>query len=62
MPAQRRELQPFVVKGAVVGGRVHANFVSLPERVGENTHHASIAEIHSLLQAGRVALRGEEDR
>ena len=61
VPAQRSELQPFVVKGAIVDGKVSAKFVSLPERVGEDTRHASIAEIHSLLQAGRVALRGAQD-
>ncbi len=37
VPAQRRELQPFVVKGATASRKVHANFVSLPERVGEDT-------------------------
>jgi Putative DNA-binding domain len=57
VPQQRRELQPFLVKGALVDGKISTRFVSLPKRVGEDTAHAPIAEIHSLLQAGRVALR-----
>lgn len=57
VPRQRRELQPFLVAGAFVDGKISTKFVSLPQRVGEDTTHASVAEIHSLLQAGRVALR-----
>ena len=57
IPRQRRELQPFVVRGAMVAGRVNNTFVSIPERYGEDTRYAGIAEVHSLLQAGRVALR-----
>jgi hypothetical protein len=59
VPQQRQELQPFLVKGALVNGRISTRFVSLPQRVGEDTTHAPIAEIHSLLQAGRVALRAQ---
>lgn len=57
VPPQRPELQPFVVRGAIIAGKVHNTFVSIPERDVEDTRYSSIAEVHALLQAGRVALR-----
>lgn len=57
VPSQREEMKPFVVKGAVVSGKLRATYVSIPERDGEDTRYADASEVHSLLQAGRVALR-----
>jgi hypothetical protein len=57
IPPQRDEIKPFVVKGVVVAGDVRGTHVSIPVRDGEDTRYADPAEIHSLLQAGRMALR-----
>jgi hypothetical protein len=57
VPSQRPELKPFIVKRVVVAGSIRANHVCIPERDGEDTRFADPAEVHSLLQAGRVALR-----
>jgi hypothetical protein len=57
IPPQRAELKPFVVKGVVVSGKARLMHVSIPVRDGEGTRYASPSEVHSLLQAGRVALQ-----
>jgi hypothetical protein len=57
IPSQRTELKPFVVKGALVSGAVRATHVCIPVRDGEHTRFADPSEVHSLLQAGRVALQ-----
>ena len=57
VPPQRAELKPFVVKGVVVSGSIRAAHVSIPVRDGEDTRYADPTEVHSLLQAGRVALQ-----
>jgi len=57
VPPQREELKPFVTRGVVAAGRIHATHVSIPVRDGQETRYASPAEVHSLLQAGRIALR-----
>ncbi|MGH2550384.1 MAG: AlbA family DNA-binding domain-containing protein, partial [Thermomicrobiales bacterium] len=58
VPPQREELKPFVIDGIVTAGGTRTTFVSIPVRDGENTRYAGTAEIRSLLQAGRVALKG----
>ncbi|MGH3005641.1 MAG: AlbA family DNA-binding domain-containing protein [Gaiellaceae bacterium] len=57
IPPQREEVKPFVVKGVVVSSGVRDTHVSIPVRDGEDTRYADPAEVHSLLQAGRIALR-----
>lgn len=57
VPPQREEIKPFVTKGVVAGGKIHTTYVSIPVRDGEETRYAGPSEVHSLLQAGRVALR-----
>ncbi|HZC83256.1 MAG TPA: hypothetical protein VE194_02430 [Rubrobacter sp.] len=56
VPAQPPERKPFVVRGAVVDGRVREQFVGVPVRVGEDTVWDDLAGIHAQLVAGRVAL------
>lgn len=58
IPAQPEYARPILVRGALVGGRVIGTHVSVPFRVGEDTGHWDASMIHSLIQAGRVALRG----
>lgn len=57
VPPQRPELKPFIVNGVVVRGAIRSQHVCIPERDGEDTRFANAAEVHSLLQAGRIALR-----
>jgi hypothetical protein len=57
IPPQREESKPFVLGGVVVAGAHRAMHVSIPERDGEDTRFADAAEVRSLLQAGRIALR-----
>jgi hypothetical protein len=45
-----------MVTGMLSGGRVIGTYVSVPIRVGEYTSHWDASMIHSLVQAGRVAL------
>lgn len=57
IPPQPEELKPFLVHGAVVGGRVEGAFISIIRRRGEDSIPASPASIHSMLVAGRGLLR-----
>jgi hypothetical protein len=57
IPPQRPDLQPFVVGGSVLDGKVRRAFVSIPTRDGEDTRYADVSEVHALLQAGRINLR-----
>jgi hypothetical protein len=56
VPEQADALKPFLVHGAVIGGRVVGTHVSFFERRGSDTRAASPAELHALMNAGRVAL------
>jgi hypothetical protein len=56
VPAQPSEARPVMVTGMLSGGRVTGTYVSVPIRVGEDTSHWDASMIHSLVQAGRVAL------
>jgi hypothetical protein len=58
VPPQPEELQPFLVHGAVVGGRVEGAFISIVRRRGEASIPISPAAIHAMLSAGRALLRG----
>jgi Schlafen, AlbA_2 len=59
VPPQPEEIQPFLVRGAIVERRFRGSYFSLVTRRGEDTLATDAAAIHSLLVAGRVALRGE---
>jgi hypothetical protein len=58
IPAQPEYARPLLVRGALVDGRVIGTHVSVPFRVGEDTGYWDASMIHSLIQAGRVALKG----
>ena len=58
IPAQPEYARPLLVRGALADGRVIGTHVSVPFRVGEDTGHWDASMIHSLIQAGRVALKG----
>jgi hypothetical protein len=45
-----------MVSGVLQGDRVIGSHVSVPIRVGEDTAHWDASMLHSLVQAGRVAL------
>lgn len=57
IPPQRAELMPFLIHGAVIGGRVNNAFISIVERRDDEGLADSIASIHSTLVAGRALLR-----
>ncbi|MFF7941540.1 helix-turn-helix domain-containing protein [Nocardia gamkensis] len=57
IPPQPDELKPFLVHGAVIGGRVNNTFLSIVERHDDEGIAASIASIHSALVTGRALLR-----
>lgn len=56
-PPQPDELRPFLVHGAVIGGRVNNTFLSIIERHDDEGIAASIASIHSTLVTGRALVR-----
>jgi Putative DNA-binding domain len=62
VPPQPEEMQPFLVRGAVTGGRLSGSFVSVVTRRGEDTLATDVASIHALLAAGRAALRTRRRR
>jgi len=55
VPPQPVSRTPFLVRGAVVDGKVKTIFISLPVRDGEDTTWSDMSSIHALLQAGRLA-------
>ena len=57
IPAQPEELRPFILSGALLGASVIGTHVSIPFRAGEDTAYLDPAAVHSLLAAGRSALR-----
>jgi hypothetical protein len=58
IPAQPEYARPLLVRGAVADGTVIGTHVSVPFRIGEDTGYWDASMIHSLIQAGRVALQG----
>ncbi|MBF6336831.1 hypothetical protein IU450_13140 [Nocardia abscessus] len=54
---QDEELKPFLVHGAIVGGRVEGAYISIVRRSGEDSIPISAQQIHSTLAAGRALLR-----
>jgi hypothetical protein len=56
IPEQPEALKPFFVRRAQLAGRVRTEHLALPVRVGDATSHWELAELHSLIIAGRAAL------
>lgn len=56
IPQQPEALKPFFVRRAQVAGRVRTEHLALPVRHGADTSHWDLAEVHSLIIAGRAAL------
>jgi len=56
IPEQPEALKPFFVRRAQLAGRVRTEHLALPIRVGDATSHWDLAELHSLIVAGRAAL------
>jgi Putative DNA-binding domain len=61
VPPQAAALQPFLVTGAVVEGKVLGSHFALYVRRGEHCEPASPAVIHGQLLAGKVALDSISD-
>lgn len=58
VPAQPEESKPFLVHGAIVGGKVEGAFISIVQRRGEHSIATTGPSIHATLAAGRALLRG----
>jgi hypothetical protein len=56
IPEQPPALKPFFVRRAQIAGRVRTEHLALPIRVGDVTSNWDLAELHSLIVAGRAAL------
>jgi hypothetical protein len=61
VPPQPEALKPFLVHGALVGGRVEGAFISIVRRRGEGSIVTSAPAIHAMLVAGRARLQNQED-
>lgn len=57
VPAQAAEQKPFLVHGAVVGGRAEGTFISIVRRRGEGSIVTTASQIHAQLTAGRALLQ-----
>ncbi|MFE9661740.1 RNA-binding domain-containing protein [Streptomyces sp. NPDC005955] len=57
VPVQPEELMPFLVKGAIVSGRVSGSYFSIPQRIGSDKFPASAESVHSMLVAARAIFR-----
>jgi hypothetical protein len=60
IPSQAEELKPFLVHGAIVGGKVEGAFVSIVRRRDEHSVPITAPAIHAMLAAGRALLRRGE--
>jgi hypothetical protein len=56
IPAQDEGQKPFIVHGALVGGKVRGAFVGIPRRVGDSTIFVEPQTLHARLRAGERAL------
>jgi hypothetical protein len=57
---QAEELKPFLVHGAIVGGKVEGAFISIVRRRDEHSVPITAPAIHAMLAAGRALLRRGE--
>lgn len=58
VPKQPREMQPFLVHGAIVGDKIEGTFFSIVRRRGEASITTSAAQIHAYIAAGKAFLQG----
>jgi hypothetical protein len=58
VPPQPREMQPYLVHGAVVGDKNEGAFFSIVRRRGEASIPTSAAQIHAYIVAGKAFLQG----
>jgi hypothetical protein len=58
VPPQVESFKPFLVRGAILGGKLNESYVTLVTRRNDQTHATDIASLHSLIAAGRAALAG----
>ncbi|MFD2093406.1 AlbA family DNA-binding domain-containing protein [Blastococcus deserti] len=58
IPRQPKEMQPYLVQGAIAGDKVEGSFISVVRRRGEGSITTSAAQIHAYLVAGRAYLKG----
>lgn len=58
VPPQPAELRPFLVKGAVVSGKVNGNLIAVYRRRGDDVLPTSAEGLHTALAAGLSLLRG----
>ncbi|WP_159033070.1 hypothetical protein [Streptomyces fodineus] len=59
VPSQAEENKPFLVHGAIAGGKVEGAFISIVRRRGEASIPITGPAIHSMLSAGRSILHGK---
>lgn len=59
VPHQPAEMQPYLVHGAIVEGKVEGAFFSIVRRRGEGSIVTSAQQIHAYIVAGKRYLRGE---
>lgn len=57
VPKQPGEMQPYLVHGSIVGGKVEGAFFSIVRRRGEGSITTSAQQIHAYVVAGRRYLR-----
>lgn len=57
VPLQPREMQPFLVHGAIVGDKTEGAFFSIVRRRGEASITTSAAQIHAYIAAGKAFLQ-----
>ena len=60
VPPQPEEHKPFLVHGAIVGGKVEVGFISIVRRRGEESIPIRPESIHGMLAAGRALMRRGE--
>jgi len=61
VPPQPREMQPYLVHGAVVGEKCEGAFFSIVRRRGEASITTSAAQIHAYIVAGKAFLQGSSE-
>ncbi|WP_180985970.1 helix-turn-helix domain-containing protein [Streptomyces sp. CB02959] len=61
IPPQPKEMQPYLVRGASVSGRVSGAYFSIPQRIGSDKSTMSPERVHSMLVAGRSFLQMKGD-
>jgi hypothetical protein len=57
VPRQSREMQPFLVHGAIIGDKTEGAFFSIVRRRGEASITTSAAQIHAYIAAGKAFLQ-----